>query len=169
MTDLTLEWDALVIEEAYPSRLPDLHAGEPFVLYGRVADGANGAAIRLAGHTRAGWIETTAEPSAVSDGASGIGMRWARSKVDALMDSLHEGAEESDVRAEVIDVALDFGLVTKYTSLVAVEQTPTALGASRPVRLASALPQGGTDGPLRLLLGLVLLGSGAALLVLFRG
>jgi Ca-activated chloride channel family protein len=168
MTDLALEWDALVIEEAYPATLPDLHAGEPFVLFGRIADGADDAAIKLTGHTRVGWIETSAMSPGGSAPASGIGMRWARSKVDALMDSLHEGADEDDVRAEVIDVALDFGLVTKYTSLVAVEQTPTALGASRPVRVASALPQGGTDGPLRLLLGLVLLGSGAALLALLR-
>ena len=40
----------------------------------------------------------------------------------------------------------------------------TALGEARSVRLASTLPQGGSDGPLHLCLGLALLGSGAALI-----
>jgi Ca-activated chloride channel family protein len=168
MTDLALEWDALAIDDAHPSRFPDLYAGEPFVLYGRIEDGAATGAIRLTGHTRAGWIETTAEPAVVSDRGSGIGTRWAQRKVEALMDSRYEGADPEGVRAEVIDTALAFGLVTEFTSLVAVEQTPTGLDESRRVHLTSALPQGGTDGPLRLVLGLALLATGAGLLVLLR-
>jgi Ca-activated chloride channel family protein len=168
MTDLALEWDALAIDEAYPSRFPDLYAGEPFVLYGRIEDVGDARAIRLTGHTRAGWIETTAEPAVASELGSGIGKRWAQRKVQALMDSLHEGADPEGVRTEVVETALAFGLVTKFTSLVAVEQTPTALDESRQIRLTSALPQGGTDGPLRLRLGLALLATGAGLLVLLR-
>ena len=80
------------------------------------------------------------------------------------MDSLHEGAVKEDVRAEVIDVALDFNLVTAFTSLVAVEEVPTALGPSHPWRRAAALPQGGTSGPLRLRLGLLLCTLGLGLL-----
>jgi Ca-activated chloride channel family protein len=168
MTDLTLEWDALLLDEAYPARLPDLHAGDPLVLYGRLEDGSLDDPVRLSGHTRAGWIATRADPAAASHRGSGIAARWARSKVEALMESLHEGADPDGVRADVIDVALEFDLVTRYTSLVAVEQTPTALGEARPVRLAAALPQGGTDRPLRVLTGLLLLGSSVALLALMR-
>jgi hypothetical protein len=94
-----------------------------------------------------------------------VATRWARAKVGSLMDSLHEGAPAADVRTAVIDVGLDYGLVTAYTSLVAVEQVPTALDASHAVRRAAALPMGGTDGPLRLRLGLLLGALGLGLLI----
>ena len=58
--------------------------------------------------------------------------------------------------------------MTKYTSLVAVEQLPTALGEPRPARLAATLPQGGSDGPLRSIVGLFLLGSGLVLFAVLR-
>jgi len=167
MTDLTLEWAGLVIDEAYPARLPDLHAGEPLVLVGRV-DPADDTPVRLVGHTRVGWVETEALPAAITRHGSGIAIRWARSRVEALMDSLHEGTQPTDVREAVIDVALEFDLVTKYTSLVAVEQGPTAFGEPRPVRLAASLPQGGTDAPLRTAVGLSLLGAGLFFLALLR-
>ena len=51
-------------------------------------------------------------------------MIWARSKVDQLTDTLHDGASEVNVRQAVIDLALRHSLVTKYTSLVAIDVTP---------------------------------------------
>ena len=84
--------------------------------------------------------------------ATGVASRWARTKVTDLMDSLHEGADPEFVRGEVVSLALEHRLVTRYTSLIAVEQIPSALGDSTTVPLASVLPRGGTDGPrLRLL------------------
>ena len=163
MTDLALAWDGLVLEETYPSRLPDLHAGEPLVLYGRLNDSSAHGTATLSGETRAGWIETSAKITAEASRGSGIAARWARAKVDTLIDSLHEGAAAADVRAEVVDLALDFDLVTAYTSLVAVEEVATALDSPRTMRQAGTLPQGGTSRPLRLFLGLLLAGSGLAL------
>jgi len=162
MTDLTLEWEALAAEDTYPRELPDLHAGQPLVLYGRVTGETAEGRVRLTGLTRVGWIEAEAEATAAPDGA-GIATRWGQARVEALMDSLYEGADPDAVRSEVIEVALSLDLVTAYTSLVAVEQTVTALGPAGPVRTAGALPRGGTDGRLRLLVGLVLFGSGLAL------
>jgi hypothetical protein len=80
------------------------------------------------------------------------------------MDSLHEGAEPSAVRTEVLELAFDFNLVTAYTSLVAVDERASALGEPHRVRFASALPAGGSSNPLRRLLGLVLFGAGLLLL-----
>jgi hypothetical protein len=79
------------------------------------------------------------------------------------MDSLHEGADADFVRGEVVDVALDFNLVTLYTSLVAVDhgQVDTQLASAQ--RIAAVLPQGGTDAGLRWLVGWILLAVGGAL------
>ncbi len=85
-----------------------------------------------------------------------------------MIDSLHEGVAAADVRAEIVDLALGFDLVTAYTSLVAVEEVATALYTPRTMRLAATLPQGGTSRPLRPLLGLLLAGSGLTLFAIGR-
>lgn len=163
MTDVTLRWEGVDASEVYPERLPDLHAGQSLVLSARLAGAAPRGRLRVSGYSRAGWLEQVVEFDPSSPRGSGVATRWARAKVAALMDGLHEGADPEAVRREVVDLALEFRLVTRYTSLVAVEDLPSALDASRPVTVAAALPQGGTGHGLRLLVGLVLTAMGLLL------
>ena len=122
--------------------------------------------LTLGGYTRDGWLTSEVDLDTAITQESGVALRWARSRIGGLMDSLAEGADAGTVRTDVIELALDFHLVTRYTSLVAVEERPSALGTSRTVRTAAALPLGGTDNPLKLLIGALL--SVAGLLVLSR-
>lgn len=94
------------------------------------------------------------------------------------MDEIFTGTPEETVRKEIFDVALAPHLVSKCTSLVAVDITPVrATGKSDPDKPQGAnvmdneektamtgMPQTGTDGPFQLLLGLLLLASAAILL-----
>jgi len=166
MTDLQLSWEGVAAEAVYPSKMPDLHAGQPLLLSARLTGDAPAGRLKLGGYSRLGWSESELALEGTAQRESGVATRWARSRVESLMDSLHEGADPGSVRREVVDVALAFGLVTSYTSLVAVEEVPTALGTARPARLAGALPAGGTNNPLRLRLGLVLTAAGLGLLAL---
>jgi len=168
MTDLELRWDGIDSEQAYPQRLPDLHAGQPLALYTRLSSSPDRGEVSLGGFTRSGWIETSTSMEHAIAGR-GVATRWARARVDALMDSLHEGAVEPDVRRDVIDVGLEFNLVTAYTSLVAVEEIPSAYGPAQTLRRSAALPLGGTTGPLRLRIGLLLAALGLGLLGMRRG
>ena len=93
---------------------------------------------------------------------------WARAKVESLMDGLHEGVSPIDVRADVLQLALDHHLVTRYTSLVAVDTTATANATARTARLASALPSGGTSAPLTTAIGWALLAAGMTILFGYR-
>jgi Ca-activated chloride channel family protein len=167
MTDLVLRREEIELEELYPRRLPDLYAGEPLLLSAKLQDGPMSGSLELGGQTRSGWITTSMPVDAEAPRGRGIALRWARAKVHSLMDSLHEGADPADVRAEVVDLGLSFHMVTAYTSLVAVDDRASALGRPRPLRMASVLPRGGSDGPLRLLAGwaLVLIGLGFLLLL----
>ena len=67
---------------------------------------------------------------------------------------------------DVVDVALAFNLVTRYTSLVAVEEFPTAMGAMQARRIPGVLPSGGTNQRVRLLVGLVLVALGLGLVLM---
>ncbi len=87
------------------------------------------------------------------------------------MDSLSQGASEPDVRQGVVEVALRHHLVSKYTSLVAVDLTPTApegLAKTRPLpvnmphgwsheAVFGPLPQGGTAAQLLTALGFLVM------------
>lgn len=85
------------------------------------------------------------------------------------MDRLREGGDRAEVRSAVVAVALQHHLVSAYTSLVAVDVTPSrpegspGRTANVPVALPAGmvyekvfgtLPQGATPAPLYLALGL---------------
>ncbi|HEY0664049.1 MAG TPA: marine proteobacterial sortase target protein, partial [Thiobacillaceae bacterium] len=169
LTSIELHWPDGVQAEVYPRRIPDLYAGEPVVVAAKLS--RRHGAVELRG-VQAGQGFRVSLPLAGGRSGDGIGVLWARHKIEDLMDSLHEGANEDGVRAGVTTVALEHHLVSKYTSLVAVDRTPTrptdeAL-ASRPVptnlpsgmEYAAVFPQTATPAPLWLLGGLLSLLAG---------
>jgi Ca-activated chloride channel family protein len=167
MSSLDLRWNGSDLDDLLPERLPDLHAGEPLLVSARLGAGAHTGRIELGGHTREGWVDVFADLDDAVAGP-GIAVRWARARVETLMDRLHEGVEESEVRAEVVALGLDHHLVTRYTSLVAVEEVSSALGPSRSVRMAAALPLGGTWNAEIRRWGITLAALGLALLLVAR-
>lgn len=119
MRDIELQWPGLA--EAFPHPLPDLYAGEPLRLAARV-DVLEGALV-VRGHTPHGiWQETL--PLAAARPARGAGRLWASARVRALEDRLRDGAPEEEVRQEVLATALEHQIVSRFTSLVAVERQP---------------------------------------------
>jgi Ca-activated chloride channel family protein len=56
-------------------------------------------------------------------GGSDLATLWARSKIEALEDSRIFGIDPGAIREDVLHLALEFGLLTSYTSLVAVDKT----------------------------------------------
>ncbi len=125
LTDLAVQWPAGAQAEFYPDPLPDLYAGEPVVFTARLPAGAlpAGATATISGK-RAGqaWRETLALDSGAD--SAGVGALWARSKLERLSETQKEGESADTVRAASLEVALGYGLVSRYTSLVAVDVTP---------------------------------------------
>jgi len=132
---------ALAQAEAWPQRIPDLYAGEPIVVVAAL-DRTNGEA-RVTG-LRDGQTWEVRVPLEHGSGASGMSSLWAREKVSALMDSIREGAPETDVRARVIELATAHRLVTRYTSFVAVDRAPVrpADAALKLAAVPTNLPEG---------------------------
>jgi Ca-activated chloride channel family protein len=180
LTDLHVHWPAAA--QSYPAQLPDLYLGEPLVMTAAFGDAAVTGEVKLEGRSAAkAW--RSAIPLAAGVSQPGIGVLFARDKIEALDDARRNGANADDVRRETIAVALAHHLVSAYTSLVAVDVTPTApvgvqaiptaLPGNVPEGLAYdafvALPQTATPAPFLLLAGaLVLLLSLAAIAWLQR-
>ena len=88
------------------------------------------------------WSSTLRLDTGTSE--TGIGVLWARDRIEALMDAKRNGAPADEIRRDVIEVALAHHLVSAYTSLVAVDVTPTAPAGTVPIK--SALPTNLPDG-----------------------
>jgi len=93
---------------------------------------------------RDGKAWTAKLPLDTGIGEPGIGVLWARDKIEALMDAKRNGAPADEIKRDVISVALAHHLVSAYTSLVAVDVTPTAPAGI--VAQKTALPTNLPDG-----------------------
>ncbi|MCB2100177.1 MAG: marine proteobacterial sortase target protein [Rhodobacterales bacterium] len=121
LTDLRLTLTDATGAEIHPDPLPDLYAGEPLVATLRL-DEAKGD-LRLAGRFDGGLWETVL-PLTGGRESPGVGKLWARGRIATLMAGLSRGEDPDVVRKAVLHTALTHQLVSRYTSLVAVDVTP---------------------------------------------
>lgn len=105
--------------EVYPSPLPDLYMGEPLIAAIRIEHGMD--TLQLSG-TSGGRPWSQGLNIKENGKRPGVAVLWARKKIRNLMESHFLGADKEEVREQVLATALDHHLVSKYTSLVAVEQ-----------------------------------------------
>jgi Ca-activated chloride channel family protein len=123
LTDICVEWGDAA--EYYPEIIPDLYAGEPLWLLARLT--GEPTSIDLCGTLNGyDWDQSVNGWDATSNGPGGdnLAKLWARKKIEALEDGLMFGADPELTRLQITDLALDFGLLTRHTSLVAVDKTP---------------------------------------------
>ena len=147
MQNIHVDWPMDV--EQFPSLIPDLYLGEPLIL--RVKGHNFAGEINISGQQGQTLWQATIPVSAVNNrtkASSGIGVLWARSKISELLDLQIISPEETQIKQQVIDLALEHHLVSRYTSLVAVEQIPTR-PPEHPLyskSIANHLPAGTTFG-----------------------
>ena len=152
--------------ETFPAQVPDLYLGEP-VLVAAAANAPLGTVTVSGTSGNQPWsVALTPEADRTS---AGVGALWARAKIAAHMDELARGAPIEEVKPKVVKVALEHHLVSAYTSLVAVDVTPTApANGTKTALVTASLPKGMVDGDLpqtdttaalQLLLGLLALAA----------
>ena len=132
LTRIRIDWKGRPVEH-YPKYIPDLYLSEPVVIAARLPNlGIAPRSPNLGGSAEiTGWLD--GKPWAVDftlDGGrshSGIDRLFAQRKIEFLTSSLSEGIAHDTVRKAIVELGLTHHLVTKHTSLVAVEHV-----ASRP-------------------------------------
>jgi Ca-activated chloride channel family protein len=167
MRDVALGWTG-GSPDVWPRRAPDLYAGEPLVVLAKLAPDTREAS--LSGALVGQPFATSVALDRATRGR-GIHRLWAQRQIEALMDQAVEGRDEATIRASVVPLALAHHLVSKYTSLVAVDTRATndgraprsSVGLALPAgnEMFGTLPQTATPGPLCLLFGVLSLGASA--------
>jgi Ca-activated chloride channel family protein len=136
-----IDWGGAEGVEVWPRHIPDLYAGEPvMVLFSAERLGGAISVSALAGDRP--WVVHV--PLAAAAGENALSGLWARERIGALMDELRGGAAEPQVRDAVLKLALEHQLVSRYTSLVAVDRTAarSAEAQLKSASLATNLPEG---------------------------
>lgn len=175
LQDVQVRWADGAPVETFPERVPDLYLGEPVMVSASAASFAGTVIVSGMRGTQPWSVALT--PSS-SPTASGVGALWARAKIASLMDAMRQGGDAEKLRTQVVAVALEHHLVSAYTSLVAVDVTPTApagttktalVHAALPKGSGGAIPQTDTSATLQLLLGLLALCAAAIVAMVGRG
>jgi Ca-activated chloride channel family protein len=174
LQDVAITWPDGTAVETFPARVPDLYLGEP-IFISASARAFNGTVIVSGKRGSQPW---SAALTPTSD-KTGVGALWARAKIASLMDEITRGADPASVRPHVVKVALEHHLVSAYTSLVAVDVTPTGPAFATTALVKASLPAGwgahgatipqtDTAATLQLLMGLLALSAAAFFAVMGR-
>lgn len=184
LTDVKLSFEGVVVADVYPARPPDLFMNQPLLIFGRISHGTAGTLHLTA---QAGDQQYEAAISFDTSKASfhpGITTLWARQRVEELMDQWREQPDDKSrepIRAAIIDHAIHYHLVTRFTSLIAVEEmivnpggpastvaVPTELPVGWKAEKVLGAPATGTADAFLQTLGLTLLFTGLILLAVVR-
>ncbi len=156
LLDVSARFSGVEISDVLPSQIPDVFGDKPVVIYGRYATPGAGK-LTISG-TMAGepWSQTI-DLMFPSDrpGGESIPTLWARRMVDKVEREYQLGVRPStdsfEGKTKVTDLALEYGIMSQYTSFVAVEKRVVNVGGRQrvvhvPVDLASGLnPNMATD------------------------
>ena len=146
ITELKIELPDGVVLEQYPNPLPDLYAGDPMAISFKTNSRIGSVVIT---GMRGGSPWRLLAPAFNTPAREGVAKLWARMKISSL-ESLRMSPDmvssigEETLEAELLSTALEYGLVSRLTSLVAVDKTrarPYSQGYNT-TNIALNLPKG---------------------------
>ena len=125
LTRVTARFEGLDTYDVEPQALPDVLSGRPVVVFGKWrGDGLlpKDARLVVEGLTPQGpWRGEAAADTAERPGAMALRHLWARRRIENLSDQ--EALEGGQPQKEAITaLGLQYGLLTQYTSFIAVDQ-----------------------------------------------
>ena len=172
LSDVELVWKDDSNVDYWPNPIHDLYIGEPLIVSLKLPRDQKQLLIK--GHTnQSNW--STELPITNGGQATGLNVLWARNKIKSLNQKLSHGVDAEEIKQEITALGLEHHIVTKHTSLVAVDITPSkpsdlssidkAIAAKKPhgwdmkipAQHLGHIPQGATSAQMNIILGILLL------------
>jgi Ca-activated chloride channel homolog len=157
LEDLQVDWGDFSATELMPRVMPDLFASHAVILHGRTSGTSGTPHVTVSGRLGAERARLSVEVRRVPASLAGegvMGTLWARSKIGDLEQDLWQGTDPGAAR-QITELGLRHHLVTRFTSLVAVDRT-RRVGDGRPKTIVQPLEEpegvdvdmaGGRPGP----------------------
>jgi Ca-activated chloride channel family protein len=144
LTSVRVDTDALPVSDLYPRVMPDLFSGQPLFLVGKF-HGTGEGLLRITGRVRGKerrFDVPLTFPAAAPEHAS-LRSLWARQRIEELSVQNYRG-ERPEVVQAITATALQYRLMSKYTSFVAVEEVARTQPGGESVRevVPVELPEG---------------------------
>ena len=118
--------------ELTPDPLPDLYRGEPLVLLAKSASAAG--LLEISGTRNSATWQTSVDTAKAIPGV-GLAKLWAKRKIaDAEVASSLGKITPAEADKRILALALDHHLVSRMTSLVAIDKTPARPAGTRLTR-----------------------------------
>jgi Ca-activated chloride channel family protein len=146
LTGIEVTFPGFDVYDVEPRKIPDLFASRPIVVFGKWRGDARGS-IDISGYTGAGSYRTSTTVGAgnLDERHSALRYLWARTRIGNLSDFGPPTPTDQRI-AEIRSLGLTYGLLTRYTSFIAVQEivrrtTDGATDVDQPL----PLPQGVSD------------------------
>ncbi|MFK7814928.1 MAG: marine proteobacterial sortase target protein [Gammaproteobacteria bacterium] len=175
LRDIEMIWENDSDIDYWPNPIHDLYIGEPLIVSLKLPKDQKQLIIKGNANQK-NW--STKLPVENSGKATGLNVLWARNKVQSLSQRISHGGDPEKIKQAITTLGLEHHIVTKHTSLVAVDITP-----SKPTRLTSKnktlavkkphgwnmktpgqhlgyIPQAATPAQMNFILGILLLITG---------
>jgi len=135
LTNLQLEMAGVQTDLVYPREMPDVFRGSQVTLIGRYRNAGDLQAIRLrlsgksGGTLRSYTYENLRFPLREQSNEY-LPRLWATRRVGWLMEQIRTNGEQKELRDEVVDLGTRYGIVTPYTSYLALESVQVTSNAA---------------------------------------
>jgi Ca-activated chloride channel family protein len=145
LTAVRARFEGLETYDVEPLALPDVLAERPVVVFGKWRGPAHGQLVVEGQAADGPWRQQVPVPAKEDDGQA-LRLLWARHRIASLSDQEALDGNGSQ-RDAILELGLDHGLLTQYTSFLAVDRVVRnpAPQDSAAVNQPLPLPQGVSD------------------------
>ena len=146
LTDITVQAEGMEVFDVEPYSVPDVLADRPVIVFGKYNKGGYGKlTIKGVGGLGEYKKEFKASNALASSDNEALKFLWARKRIELLDDYAQLGYSD-ELKNEVTELGLNFGLLTAYTSFVAIDQeVRNEKGELITISQPLPLPQGVSD------------------------
>src|SRR5690242_3051456 len=126
LTDLKLDMGGAQTDLVYPRSIPDVFRGSQVTLIGRYSNESDLSSVQLklsgkSGGVTRSYTYTNLSFPLRSDANEYLPRLWATRRVGWLMEQVRSNGEQKELRDEIVDLGTRYGIVTPYTSYLALE------------------------------------------------
>ena len=139
LTDLALNLGGVNTDLVYPRNLPDLFKGTQITLIGRYRNEADLRRVTVSLRGKTGSTGRTYDFANLNfplreEENDFLPRLWATRRVGWLMEQIRSNGEQKELRDEIVDLGTRYGIVTPYTSYLALEPNAVVTDATTTVQ-----------------------------------